>query len=122
MFKQILVVDDEITIIDLIETLLSSEGFEITSAANGEEGLRMVDARVPDLIITDISMPDMEGVEFISRLRKNGVRVPIIAMSGNAVGMGFLKATKLFGAAETLLKPFSSYDLRSAVKRSLGIE
>lgn len=122
MQKRILVVDDEATIIDLIYSLLPEEEFELSSASNGGEGLRRLETFVPDLIITDISMPDMEGVEFMSRLRKRGIGIPIIAMSGNAVGMSFLKASRLIGAAETLLKPFSGDDLRSAVRRSLHLQ
>ncbi|HUX21864.1 MAG TPA: response regulator [Spirochaetia bacterium] len=122
MGKRILVVDDESTITELIDVLLSGEGFEVSTASDGSKGLEMVDNVNPDLIITDISMPDMEGVEFISRLRKRSVSTPIIAMSGNAVGMNFLKATKLFGATETILKPFSTRDLIAAVRRSLALE
>lgn len=117
MSKRVLVVDDEPAIVELVEVLLNNEGFEVTSASNGAEGLRALKNLTPDLIITDIAMPDMEGVEFISRLRKGGVTAPIIAMSGNAVGMGFLRASRMFGAAETLIKPFSSADLLSLVHR-----
>ncbi len=120
--KRVLVVDDEPSITELLEVLLEREGLEVSSASNGSEALRILDRVNPDLIITDITMPDMEGVEFISKLRKKGVSSPIIAMSGNAVGMGFLKASKLFGAAETLLKPFSKHDLITAVKRLINIE
>ena len=117
MSKRVLVVDDEPAIVELIQVLLNGEGFEVASASNGTEGLRALENAKPDLIITDIAMPDMEGVEFISKLRKSGVTAPIIAMSGNAVGMSFLRASKLFGAAETLLKPFSSAELLSLVHR-----
>ena len=120
MSKRILVVDDEATITELIEVLLTGEGYEVATASNGTDGLEKVDAVNPDLIITDISMPDMEGVEFISRLRKRSISTPIIAMSGNAVGMNFLKATRLFGATETILKPFSTQEFIAAVRRSLS--
>ena len=120
MAKRILVVDDESSITELVEMLLSGEGYEVSTASNGSQGLEKVDSFDPHLVITDISMPDMEGIEFISRLRKRSVSVPIIAMSGNAVGMNFLKATKLFGATETILKPFNTTDLLAAVSRSVG--
>lgn len=120
MSKRVLVVDDEPAIVELVEVLLNGEGFEVTSASNGAEGLQALDRVKPNLIITDIAMPDMEGVEFISKLRKGGVAIPIIAMSGNAVGMGFLRASRLFGAAETLVKPFRSADLLSLVHRLVG--
>ena len=120
MSKRILVVDDEPTITELIDILLSGEGFDISTASNGGAGLDMTESFNPDLIITDITMPDMEGIEFISCLRKRSISTPIIAMSGNAVGMNFLKATKFFGATETILKPFNTRELISAVNRSLG--
>lgn len=94
----------------------------MSSAANGNEGLKLVELVEPHLIITDISMPDMEGVEFISRLRKSKRTTPIVAMSGNAVGMNFLKASRLFGAAATLLKPFTREELLRVVEQSLGGE
>lgn len=115
MKKRILVVDDEEAIADLVRTLLVSAGYEVSVAANGNAALEQVSGFKPELLITDITMPDMEGIELISRLRKINVELPIIAMSGNPIGVGFLKATRLFGAVATLKKPFSNKDLMAAV-------
>lgn len=117
MKKRILVVDDEEAVAELVRTLLVEAGYEVAVAENGKAALEQVSSFVPELVITDISMPDMEGIELISRLRKSDGTLPIIAMSGNAVGVGFLKATRLFGAVATLKKPFSNRDLMDAVTR-----
>ncbi|HUZ18620.1 MAG TPA: response regulator [Spirochaetia bacterium] len=120
MKKRVLVVDDEEAVIDLIRILLVEAGYEVATAENGRAALDRVKTFGPELVITDITMPDMEGIELMSRLRKSNKGLPIIAMSGNAVGMSFLKATKLFGAVATLLKPFSNQELLEVVEHTLS--
>jgi len=119
MKKRILVIDDEQAVGELIRILLTRNGYDVGTAESGREGLRQVEALRPDLVITDITMPDMEGIELISILRKQHGDVPIIAMSGNVVGRSFLKVTEVLGAAATLNKPFSTQELIDVVKAAL---
>jgi len=119
MKKRILVIDDEQAVGELIRILLTRNGYDVSTAESGREGLRQVEALRPDLVITDITMPDMEGIELISILRKQHGDVPIIAMSGNVVGRSFLKVTEVLGAAATLNKPFSTQELIDVVKAAL---
>lgn len=118
--KRILVVDDEQVMVSLLQDLLIDAGYDVATAENGGTALAQVASFQPHLVITDIIMPDVEGIELISLLRKSNKGIPIIAVSGNTVGMNFLKATKVLGAVATLLKPFSSQELLDAVERSLS--
>ena len=81
--KTILVVDDEKDLRDAIATALSYEGFEILTAADGEEGLACALEKQPDLIFLDIMMPKMDGVELLKQLRADswGKKVPVIVMT-----------------------------------------
>jgi DNA-binding response OmpR family regulator len=118
--KRVLVVDDEPVLGQLIDIILTTHGFEVSVAYNGLEGLRKVNAVKPDLVITDIVMPDMEGMELLRTLSRQGITIPVIVMSGNSLGTKFLDAAHLFGAQASLRKPFSKQELLDAVTRVLG--
>ena len=114
--KKILVVDDEVKIREAISVLLEEKGYAVRTAENGRAGIKELDGYDPDLVITDISMPDMEGIEFLKTIRKHRKALPVIVMSGNAVGQQFLRAASLFGATATLKKPFSNRELMSSIE------
>ncbi len=120
MGRKILVVDDEPSINALVSRLLKSKGYDVCVAENGREALNRFDEDKPDLVITDIVMPDMEGIELISKLSKRNRAVPIIVMSGNIIGMNFLKTAKILGAKATLTKPFAAQTLIETVATALG--
>ncbi len=113
--KKILIVDDETSIRNLLSKILSSSNYEAVTASNGREGLELYKKENPDLVITDIVMPDMEGIELIRHLRKIDRNLPVIVMSGNPTGQQFLKTANLLGAHSTLLKPFSPSELLSII-------
>ena len=117
--KKILVVDDESALREAISQLLKEKGYGVATASNGKEGLKEFARFRPDLVLTDISMPDMEGIEFLRILRKQKSDLPIIVMSGNIIGAKFLKSASLFGATTTLKKPFSNRDLIDIIEASL---
>ncbi len=98
MSKKVLVVDDEPSITDLISLILTEKGYEVSIANDGKQGLKQFETVAPDLVITDIVMPDMEGIEFIKALVKKKKDIPIIVMSGNILGRKFLKTARFFGA------------------------
>src|SRR6185436_10328996 len=80
---RILVIDDDALMRKLVDKVLTATGHEVFQAGNGKEGLKQHRADPVDLIITDIFMPEMEGLEFIRTLLKKNPEVPVIAMSGN---------------------------------------
>lgn len=112
--KKILVVDDEQIIRDDISEYLSIIGYKVITAGNGKEGLDLVKSENPDLIITDIIMPEMEGIEFIGKVKKSFKNIPVIAMSGSSFGKKFLDAACLIGAEAKFEKPF---DLDKLLKK-----
>ena len=83
--KKILVVDDEAGIRSLLYDVLSSEGFEVTLAEDGEESLDRMKGRRFDLLITDIQMPGLDGIELLKRMKKAGRRERVIVMTGKTL-------------------------------------
>lgn len=84
---EILVVDDDPRICDLLEAFLSDEGYEIRRAADGLDALAKVENGAPDLIVTDLMMPRLDGAGLVERLRQSGYQIPVIVISavhGNA--------------------------------------
>lgn len=115
--KVILVIDDERMVRMQLRSILEAEGFTVCEAGNGNEGLTRVVLFCPDLVITDILMPDKEGIETILELRHHHTSVRIIAISGGGrIGnKDFLRTAKHLGADRTLAKPFGKEALLKAV-------
>ena len=118
--KKILIIDDDERILTSLQDVLAQEGYILSIAKNGKEGLRQSEKINPDLVITDIIMPDIEGIELIRAIRKRNVNIPIIAMSGDLIGQKFLKAARLLGAIDTLLKPFTAKELKNKINKALS--
>ena len=118
---KILIIDDEEQIRLVLKEMLERFGYEVLEATNGEEGLALQREKAADLIITDIIMPDKEGLETIRELRREFPEVNIIAISGGGqIGSDqYLKAAKQFGAMCTLQKPVGLEQLRQEVHRLL---
>lgn len=108
--KHILVVDDDPPFLGFLFELLSETGFQVSTATDGEAGLRRFKTCRPDLVLTDIVMPHMEGIGFIRALRELDANLPIVAMSGGgrSPNLNYLGISSRLGADATLLKPFSS--------------
>jgi CheY-like chemotaxis protein len=120
--KTILIIDDDEAVLVLYTRYLESKGYTVLQAADGREGLRLFEATPPDLVITDIIMPEMDGLELIPKLRKKFPNVPVIAISGgmrNAT-ITFLPHAKTFGACRVFEKPVDLSDLLQAIKELLG--
>ncbi len=121
--KTILVIDDEEPIRKLLHQYLSSEGYEVFEAPEGNTGVGVLNANPIDLIITDLIMPGKEGLETIAEIRKLNPELPIIAMTGGGVFNDpevFIQVAKKFGAQRGLQKPFERADLLNAVKDLLS--
>jgi CheY-like chemotaxis protein len=115
--KTILVVDDDPCFRDLTVTLLSRAGYQVEEAADGTEAMLFVRNSEIDLIITDIVMPNREGIETIRYFSKELPNVPIVAMSGNS---SYLRPAKALGAAATLEKKSVTADLVGIVQGVIG--
>jgi len=117
---KILVIDDHEQICNIAEKILRSEGYKVTIARDGFDGLRCFEQIQPDLVITDIFMPNKDGLEVIIELLKRSPNVRIIAMSGMTMPqLEALDIALLFGATSVLEKPFTRKQLLRAVKMAL---
>ncbi len=116
---KILVVDDEIYIREGLKQVLDLEGYNTSMACDGKEALRMIDQDQPDLVITDIIMPEKDGVEVICKAKEKYPQLKIIAISGGGriSAHDYLKIAKQLGANSILTKPFSSSELISEINK-----
>lgn len=116
--SKILVVDDDPGITLLLKRIISKKGHQIVTAANGWEGLKMAQAELPDLIFTDLRMPDLGGVELAGFLKAdpNLQHIPVIILSGTA----FLLELEATAADNILTKPFDLKAVYSILEQYLG--
>jgi CheY-like chemotaxis protein len=115
----ILVIDDEEIIRVLLRSALEAAGYEVTEATNGREGLDLYRKKPMDLIITDILMPELSGLDMLMELTREFLDAKVIAISGAGGERNVLDVAKLLGARQTFPKPFSMPDLLSAVRYEL---
>jgi CheY-like chemotaxis protein len=101
----ILIIDDTDMVRDLLQKSLERVGHDVRAAKDGLEGLRLFNEFPPDVVITDILMPDCDGIEVIQALRKQRPGLKILAISGADGAMDFLRAAQCIGATRTLHKP-----------------
>lgn len=115
---RILIIDDDVQILDILRQILECEGYEVVDATNGKEGISLYRKKPADLIITDIIMPDKEGIETIIELKRDFPGVKIIAISGGGrIGPeGYLNIAKKLGARYAFSKPVEREELLSAVR------
>jgi CheY-like chemotaxis protein len=119
---RILIIDDEPVTRAMLQEMLKQAGHETVSAVNGTEGVKQYLDKPADLVITDLFMPEKDGLEVIKELRMQFPAVAIIAMSGKAVGGKMLSVAHALGAVEVLQKPFTSVELLSIVDKVLRHE
>jgi CheY-like chemotaxis protein len=118
MAKRVLVVEDRPDILELMLLSLEGAGFEVEAALNGREALEVQQRRAADVVITDIFMPEMDGIETIDRIRAEYPDTRIIAMSCGADDkQDYLKVARQIGADATLAKPFATAELLQLVWR-----
>ena len=115
---RILIIDDEPQIRSMLKLMLEREGYEVVEAPDGVEGIKVYRQNPADLIITDLIMPNKDGIGMIIELKKEFPDVMIIAMSGGGLNKpdGYLKGAKKLGAACTLTKPIDREEMLKAVK------
>lgn len=117
----ILVIDDEDQVRTMVRHTLEKMGHTVCEAANGNDGLHMFECARFDLVVTDIIMPEMEGIETIMEIRRRNPEARIIAMSGGgrARNLEFLPLAKKLGADQALRKPFRRAELLEVVDLAL---
>jgi len=114
----ILVVEDGTLFRNIIKEILELEGHHVSGAASGEEAARLCQEFVLDLVITDLVMPGMDGLELIRSLRHFDQNLPVLAISGASEDL--LKEATALGATGTLGKPFTTDELLAMVDKILG--
>jgi DNA-binding NtrC family response regulator len=119
---KILVIDDDAIVRSTLESILADAGYVVLSAENGALGVALFRSEQPELIITDIIMPEQEGIETITEIRGLKVDAKIIAISGGGLiaNADFLKVAKILGAMDTIDKPFDAEELLNIVKNCLA--
>ena len=118
----ILLVEDDDNFTSYLVTTLEASGFKVLHARNGKEALRHYEPDSIQLVLTDLIMEDMDGIELIMELRKLSPKVKIVAMSGGGklkIG-GHLPVAKHLGASSVLSKPFTIQNLLDAIHSALG--
>jgi DNA-binding response OmpR family regulator len=120
MTSKVLIVEDEQGIVELLKARLEPEGFQVVAAYNGQEGLRAVTEARPDLIILDLTLPGLDGIELCRRIRRQPetARLPILVLSGKSEEIDKVVLLEL-GADDYVTKPFNTKELVARVKTLL---
>lgn len=119
---RVLVVDDEPAVRDTLSRALRRAGHDAVAVATARDGVIAIDAGRFDAVVTDICMPEVDGIELIRRLRTATQPLPVLAISGGGVSGidGLLPMAELLGARATLHKPFAPSELVAAVEAISG--
>ena len=115
---RILVVDDELAVVELLVSLLKEEGYEVSSAVTSDEGLKLFTLSRPDLVLLDIALPGMSGIEMFRRIRSIDPTARVVMVSGVADPVRAREALEL-GALAYIDKPFDFAYLKRVVAMAL---
>lgn len=118
MANRILVVDDEEVVLASVRKALRKDDYEIDTVERADDGLALLEDHAYDVVLTDLMMPEVDGLELLRRIRNRGLEVQTIMITGYPTVKTALKAKKL-GAFEYVTKPFTRQELRSVVVRAL---
>ncbi|KPJ83841.1 MAG: hypothetical protein AMS18_17185 [Gemmatimonas sp. SG8_17] len=121
---RILVVDDEAMVRDALKKILERDGHEVDQAANGQEAIQRYRENQADVVVADLFMPVMDGLEFISELQKEDPAAKIVAISGSVYRREprFLQIAGRMGSVRTLVKPVTPEQLTAVVRELLAVE
>lgn len=118
--RKVLIVDDDKDIVTIVSTILSGRGWEITAAYSGREALEAVTSQKPDIILLDIMMPEMNGIEVLKRLKKIDANARIIMITAFGDVESYLDSMEL-GAYEYINKPFETDELLEMIDRVAAV-
>jgi CheY-like chemotaxis protein len=122
MGKKILVIDDEPDIMEIATARLKHAGYEIIPASSAEEGIAFLQKDIPDLILLDLLLPEMQGDELCRNLKTDDryKQIPIILFTASAIRAGRPEKIKELGANACVMKPFEPQELLEKVKKLIG--
>jgi DNA-binding response OmpR family regulator len=120
--KCILCIEDEPEMIDLIRLILGRRGFEVKGANGGVEGLKMIRQELPDLVLLDLMMPDMDGWEVYQQMKadERTKSIPVIVVTAKAQSIDRVLGLHIAKVDDYLTKPFSPQDLMNSVEKVLS--
>jgi len=120
--KKVLIIDDDTLARATMASILEGAGYHVMTAEDGKRGLLRMRKEEPDVIITDLVMPEKEGIETIREILADRPQAKIIAVSGGGrrSGVEFLRLARALGACEVLAKPFDPDDLVGCVSRCIA--
>lgn len=113
----ILVIEDHASVRALLAQVLEEAGYQVSQAADGRQGLERFQAQPVDLVLTDLEMPEMSGLDVILELTRASLNVKVIAMSGHSAEK--LQTARLLGARQTFVKPLNLPELLRAIEYEL---
>lgn len=122
MVRRVLYIEDEEDMIDLVRLILGRKGFEVKGASGGEEGLLAVEEEIPDLVLLDLMMPDIDGWEVYQKL-KAGVatrNIPVIVITAKAQNIDKVLGLHIAKVNDYICKPFSPQELIDSVETVLA--
>jgi two-component system, OmpR family, response regulator VicR len=121
MANKIMVVDDEPDVVDLVKLVLESDGFSVVTAYSGKEALEKIDREMPDLVLLDIMMPQMDGWEVYSRIRANPRTkdIPVAMLTAKSQSIDKMIGLHVVKVDDYITKPFGRSELLERVKRIL---
>lgn len=116
MGKRILIIDDDQGLLKLMAAFLTSHGYQVATAADGEEGLEAIRQQKPDLIVLDVQMPRMNGYTFVFEMKKieDAKNIPIVVLTAKE---GMAEIFKVEGVKEYVIKPFQTEALLATIKK-----
>ena len=120
--KRILCIEDEPEMIDLIKLILSRRGFDVIGAAGGVEGARLVREMLPDLVLLDLMMPDMDGWEVYQQMKSEPStrNIPVIVVTAKAQNIDKVLGLHIAKVDDYIAKPFGPQELMDSVEKILG--
>ena len=114
---KLLLIDDERPVLEMLEISLSCEGYDVLTAENGEEGLRIFEEESPKIVITDIRMPGIDGIEVLKRIRAQDDKAQVIVVTGHG-DTNLAAAALQYGASDFIAKPIRDEDLMQGLEKA----
>jgi CheY-like chemotaxis protein len=117
--EKVLIIDDSDALRSLLESILPYAGYEAVSASTGQQGLQLLSETKPDVVLTDLELPDMSGLKVLEELNERGIAIPTIMMTGYG-SEGIAARALQLGVRDYLIKPFTTEEVLSSIERALS--